>query len=306
MLDGAYRGFDVLTHDPGVAVITFNDPDRLNGIGRGMKRDLTEVMAQAQLDADTRVVVLTGTGRAFSAGDDVFYPTENDRHVPTLVPQQRSNARNSQVDQYPLLRVYSQELVRAVRNLDKLTIAAMNGVAIQLGLSIALACDYRIASTDARLGSATLRFAFLPDEGGHWLLLQHLGVARALDFLMRKQIVSADEARELGLVTEVVAPEELMPRTMALAVELANGPQVAMRLLKRSLYNAVDQTFEQAGDDIAAKTAISDHHPDTVEGMTAYRERRAPHFNRWLEEPAAGGPAAWFRPTPGPDPSTDG
>jgi 2-(1,2-epoxy-1,2-dihydrophenyl)acetyl-CoA isomerase len=298
MLDGSYRGFTVESHDPGIAVFTFTDPDRLNGIGRGMKRDLTEMLAQAQLDADTRIVVLTGTGRAFSAGDDVFNPTENDRHVPTLVPEPRGNARNSQVDQYPLLRVYSQELVRAVRNLDKLTIAAINGVAIQLGLSVALACDYRIASDDARLGSATLRFAFLPDEGGHWLLLQHLGLSRALDFLMRARIVSAAEALDLGLVTEVVPAAALMTRTMTVADELANGPQVAMRLLKRSLYNAVDQTFEQAGDDIAAKTAISDHHPDTVEGMTAYRERRPPKFNQWLEEPATGGPAAWFQPKP--------
>jgi 2-(1,2-epoxy-1,2-dihydrophenyl)acetyl-CoA isomerase len=296
MLDGEYRGFEIATHDPGIAVITFNQPDCLNGLSRGMKRDLHEVMVQAQLDPDTRVVVFTGTGRGFCAGDDVFNPTEDDRHIPTLVPEQILNVRHSQVDQYALLRVYSQELVRSIRNLDKLTIAAMNGVAIQLGLSLALACDYRIASTEARLGSATLRFGFLPDEGGHWLLLQHLGVARALDFLMRKQIVSAEEALDLGLVTEVVAPDALMPRTMELATELANGPQVAMRMLKRSLYNAVDQTFEQAGDDIAAKTAVSDDHPDTREGMAAYRERRAPQFNRWLEEPVTGGHAAWFTP----------
>ena len=83
---------------------------------------------------------------------------------------------------------------------------------------------------------------------------------------------------------------------MELATELANGPQVAMRMLKRSLYNAVDQTFEQAGDDIAAKTAVSDEHPDTRAGMAAYRERRPPHSNRWLEEPVTGGHAAWFTP----------
>lgn len=301
MLDGEYRGFAIVTHDPGIAVITFNQPERLNGISRGMKRDLQEIMVQAQLDTDTRVVVITATGRGFCAGDDVFNPTENDRHIPTLVPEQVRNVRNSQVDQYPLLRMYSQELVRSIRNLDKLTIAAVNGYAIQLGLTIALACDFRIASSDARLGSATLRFGFLPDEGGHWLLLQYLGLAGALDFLMRRKIVTADEALSLGLVHEVVAPDELMANTMALAAEFANGPQVAMRMLKRSLYNALDQTFEQAGDDIAAKTAVSDHSPDTREGMLAHREGREPHFNQWLEAPLPHDPnPEWFRPEANP------
>ena len=147
-LDGDYRGFDIATRDPGIAVITFNEPDRLNGLSRGMKRDLTEIMTQAQLDTDTRVVVITGSGRGFCAGDDIFNPTENDRHIPTLVPQQVRNVRNSQVDQYALLRAYSQELIRSILNLDKITIAALNGVTIQIGLSIALACDFRIASTD--------------------------------------------------------------------------------------------------------------------------------------------------------------
>jgi 2-(1,2-epoxy-1,2-dihydrophenyl)acetyl-CoA isomerase len=105
-----------------------------------------------------------------------------------------------------------------------------------------------------------------------------------MDFLMRKRIIPADEALELGLVHEVVPPEQLMERTMELARELANGPQVAQRLLKRSVYNAAEQTFAHALDDIAAKTAISDHHPDAREGVAAFREKRPPRFNQWLEE----------------------
>ena len=171
-----------------------------------------------------------------------------------------------------------------MRNLDKLTIAAVNGVAIQTGLSLALACDFRIASTEAMLGSATLRFGFLPDEGGQFLLVQLIGVAKTMDFLMRKRIVSAAEALELGLVHEVVPPSELMLRAMDLARELAEGPQVAMRMLKRSIYNAAEMTFAQALDEIAAKTAVSDHHPDAAEGVKAFQEKRAPRFNRWIEE----------------------
>lgn len=183
---------------------------------------------------------------------------------------------------YEGLRVHSQTVNSAIRNLDKLSIAAVNGTAIQTGLSLALSCDFRIASKEARLGSATLRFGLLPDEGGQYLLVQLMGVAKTMDFLMHKRIVSADEALALGLVHEVVEPGGLASRAMELATELANGPQVAMRLLKRTIYNAAEMTWAHALDDIAAKTAISDHHPDAREGVAAFRERREPQFNQWL------------------------
>jgi 2-(1,2-epoxy-1,2-dihydrophenyl)acetyl-CoA isomerase len=119
----------------------------------------------------------------------------------------------------------------------------------------------------------------MPDEGGQWLLVQLMGVARAMEFLMKARIVGAAEALELGLVSEVVAPDQLMPRALELAGEMAAGPQVAMRLLKRSIYNAASQTWEQALDDIAAKTAISDHHADAREGMKAFQEKRKARFS---------------------------
>ena len=103
---------------------------------------------------------------------------------------------------------------------------------------------------------------------------------------MRKRIVSAAEALELGLVHEVVPAGELTNRTLDLARELANGPQVAMRMLKRSLYNAAEMTFAQALDEIAAKTAVTDHHPDAREGMKAFQEKRTPRFNQWIEAKA--------------------
>ena len=132
------------------------------------------------------------------------------------------------------------------------------------------------------LGSATLRFGYQPDEGGHYLLVQHLGVGRAMDFMLRNRIVSADEALSLGLVHEVAPREQLMDRAWALAEELANGPQVAMRLMKRAIYNAAEYTFHQAMDDIATKTAISDHHPDAAEGRASFVQRRKPTFNQDL------------------------
>ena len=280
---GNFRGFEVTMHDPGIVRITFNQPERLNGMTQPMKRDLIETLAQAQMDDRVRVVIFTGTGRAFSAGDDITGRPPQSQEAQALVPEIFPGHHNP-IGTYEGLRTISQALNVAVRNLDKLTIASINGIAIQTGLSLALACDFRLAAGSARLGSATLRFGLLPDEGGQYLLVQLMGVAKTMDFLMRKRIVSAAEAQELGLVHEVVPDAELEERTMALARELANGPQVAMRLLKRSVYNAAEMTFAHALDDIAAKTAISDHHPDAREGVAAFREKREAKFNAWLEE----------------------
>ena len=277
METGTFRGFETALDSQGIALITFNQPERLNGMTQGMKRDLVEVLLEAQMDDAVRVVVFTGSGRAFSAGDDISGRPRDGQGARALVPD-ISPGHGDPIGTYEGLRVISQTLNLTVRNLDKLSIAAINGVAIQTGLSLALACDFRIASTEARLGSGTLRFGLMPDEGGQFLLVQLLGVGRTMDFLMRNRIVSGQEAFDLGLVHEVTPPEALMDRALELARELAEGPQVAMRLLKRSIYNAAEMTFAQALDDIAAKTAVSDHHPDALEGITAFREKRKPRF----------------------------
>lgn len=285
MISGSFRGFTVTVEPPGIAVVTFSQPDRMNGMTMPMKRDLIEALAQAQMDETLRVVVFTGSGRAFSAGDDIAAPMDAQDAPEGLVPDIPmgfSTARDHALGTYNGLRTFSQSLNRAVRDLDKPTIAAINGAAIQSGMSLALACDFRIASTAARIGSGTLRFGLLPDEGGHFLLLQHLGLARTIDFLFRNEIADASRALELGLVNEVVEPDALMPRVMTLARELADGPQVALRLLKRSIYRAADTDFATALEDIASKTAITDRHPDAHEGITAFREKRKPEFNRWL------------------------
>ncbi|HKA11209.1 MAG TPA: enoyl-CoA hydratase-related protein [Candidatus Dormibacteraeota bacterium] len=266
----------------GIALITFNQPDRLNSMTQSLKRDLVETMQQAQLDDAVRVVVVTGSGRAFCAGDDVsggYQAHGEPAQVPALAGDHRTP-----IGTYDALRVISQSVNLAVRSLDKLTVAAINGYAIQSGLSLALACDFRIASEEARLGSATLRFGLMPDEGGQYLVVQLLGVARAMEFLIRKRIVTAAEALYLGLVHEVVPPAELLNRAMALAQELAEGPQVATRLLKRSVYVAAETSFLHALEDVALRTAVSDHHADAREGAQSFRDKRAPVFNRWLED----------------------
>jgi 2-(1,2-epoxy-1,2-dihydrophenyl)acetyl-CoA isomerase len=285
MISGTFRGFTVTLEDPGIVVVTFDRPERMNAMTMPMKRDLIEVVTQAQMNEDVRVVVFTGTGRAFCAGDDISgsLNAEDEPGLTPEIPKGFSTAKNHALGTYNGLRTFSQALNLAVRNLDKITIAAINGVAIQSGFSLALCCDFRIASSTARMGSGTLRFGLLPDEGGHYLLLQRLGLARALEFLFRNEIVEADDAKRLGLVQDVVSPGDLQGAAMELSRELAAGPQVAMRLLKRSMYRAADAGFAEALEDIASKTAITDGHADAREGIAAFREKRTPQFNKWLE-----------------------
>ncbi len=283
MKTGTFTGFDLELREPGIAWFQFNSPERLNGMTTAIKRDLIEAVTQAQMDNKVRVLVFTGTGRAFCAGDDLKAYRAADLGGEPLVdkiPPGHDNALGT----YNGLRTISQALNTAVRNLDKLTICALNGIAIQTGFSLALSCDFRIAADAARMGSATLRFGLLPDEGGQYLLVEAMGVPKTMDFLMRKRIVTAEEAKELGLVHEVVPADELEDATMKLAAELADGPQVSMRLLKRSIYQAAELSWSQSLDEIAAKTAISDHHDDAGEGVTAFHEKRSPSFNAWLEK----------------------
>ncbi|HXK34391.1 MAG TPA: enoyl-CoA hydratase/isomerase family protein [Dehalococcoidia bacterium] len=160
MREGTFRGFDVKLHDPGIAVLTMDQPERLNGMTQGLKRDMVETLTQAQMDDAVRVVVITGSGRAFSAGDDITgRPPAGDAEA--LVPDIPGGHRDA-IGTYDGLRWLSQSLNTTVRNLDKLTIAAINGVAVQTGFSLALSCDFRIAAEGARMGSATLRFGLMP------------------------------------------------------------------------------------------------------------------------------------------------
>lgn len=286
MKTGTFTGYDVTLKEPGIAWIQFNRPEQLNGMSTAIKRNLIETLTQAQMDHRVRVVVFTGTGRAFCAGDDLKGYRDGTGDALSQVPP-IPGGHDCDIGTYDALRFVSQKLNTTVRELDKLCIAAVNGLALQSGFSLALACDFRIAARSAKLGSATLRFGLLPDEGGQFLLVQLMGVARTMDFLMRKRMVEAEQAHALGLVHEVVDDAALADSALALAQELAQGLQVSMRLLKRSIYNAAELSFAHALDDIAAKTAISDHHPDAREGVASFKEKRAPRFNAWLE----GGPA---------------
>ena len=159
---GKFTGFEVSLETPGIAWIEFNEPEKLNGMNTPKKRDLIETLIQAQMDNAVRVVVFIGQGRAFCAGDDLKAHAGGESKDKALMPP-IPPGHDSPIGTYNGLRHISQALNLTIRSLDNLTIAAINGIAIQSGLSLALACDFKIAAQDARLGSATLRFGLLPD-----------------------------------------------------------------------------------------------------------------------------------------------
>lgn len=286
MIEGDYQGFKIEIQGSGIALISFTNPQRLNAMSSATVRDLSEVLTLAQFDDDVRVIVLTGTGKGFVAGvnNSAASSQKNAKpEDPTIVPK-LPHARHQPINSISMLSHLAQEPVRALRRLDKLTIAAVNGFAIQLGLSLVLACDFAVAARSAQLGSATLRMGWQPDEGGHWLLVQHIGVKRTLDFLMNKRIVTAEKALELGLINDVVDDEELLSHSIDIAEQFANGPQAAMRALKKAVYNAAEMSFDQAGEDIATKTAITDYHQDAIDGAPAFFRKEKAVFNKWLDD----------------------
>jgi 2-(1,2-epoxy-1,2-dihydrophenyl)acetyl-CoA isomerase len=280
-IEGQYAGFTLELRDPGIACIRFaREAGTYNGFTAAMKRDLTDLVYELNIRPDTRILLFMGSNGAFCGGDDVksYY---DDRHWEQA--RGRNLATERRLDElglYDRLRFGSQKLTTAIHELDLITIAAIDGVCIQSALTLALACDFRIASTAARIGSATLRFGFMPDENGHYMLVRQLGVSKALEFLFDNRILSGEEALDWGLVNAVVSPEALEERAMAMATRYAQGPQVAMRMLKRALYRAAETDFQAAADDIALRTAITDHNPDAAEGVAAWVEKRKPVFNQ--------------------------
>jgi len=290
-IEGKYAGFSLELHAGGVATIRLErDPSARNGFTAPMKRDLTDAIHELNFRPDVHVLVISGGHGTFSAGDDVknYYNAEHwdEARGRNLLEERRLD----ELGLYDRLRLASQKLTTAIYETDLITIAAIDGVCIQSAFSIALACDFRLATPAARLGSGTLRFGFQPDENGHFLLVRQIGVSRTLDFLINARLISGEQALDWGLVNELVEAHQLDRRAMEMAQTIANGPMVATRMLKRAVYRAYELDFAGAAEDIALRTALTDHNPDTAEGVAAWIEKRQPEFNR----PAKGGQTGYM------------
>ena len=156
--------------------------------------------------------------------------------------------------------------------------ARINGAAVAGGLTLALACDFRVASESAKLGDTSLRFGLIPDEGGAYFFQRFMGFDRALKMSLLSEVYSAREALELGLVTEVVPDEALMTRANALATQLAEGPPIAIRITKRMMYKQRTMQLDHALEDAAMATLVTNYTDDVKEGTAAFHEKRKPRF----------------------------
>jgi 2-(1,2-epoxy-1,2-dihydrophenyl)acetyl-CoA isomerase len=250
----------------GVLRVRLNRPAALNAYTTRLAEETRDIFRAAARDDSVRAVVLTGAGRAFSSGGDVLEPD---------VPEK---ADSRQLGWWVVMSEGIHELAITMWNFDKPIIGAINGPAVSGGLSIALLCDLRIASEEARLGDSSGRFGYLPDDGGAWLFPRTMGYRQALRMSWLHEVYSAEKALELGLVDEVVSPAALERRSLELAQQLAAESPVAVRITKRMMRRALDLSFEQSLEDAQMAVALVNDSQDVAEGVAAFREKRPPEF----------------------------
>jgi 2-(1,2-epoxy-1,2-dihydrophenyl)acetyl-CoA isomerase len=250
----------------GVAVLTLNRPDRLNALSPRMLQGLLEALPRLAEDPAVGAVVLTGAGRAFCAGGDVKAMAEA-REAEGVTLEERAQGLRSRM-----------EVSRWLHELPKPTIAMVRGAAAGAGLSLALACDLRIAGDSARFGTAFARVGYPGDFGGSFFLSALVGTAKARELYFTADLVDAAEAHRLGLVNRVVPDARLEDETLTLAARLARGPQIAYRYMKRNLNAAEHGTLAEVLDLEAWHQARCGLTEDHREAARAFVEKREPVF----------------------------
>jgi 2-(1,2-epoxy-1,2-dihydrophenyl)acetyl-CoA isomerase len=242
-----------------VLTITLNRPDVLNAINRGMHEGLRDALRQARAD-EVRAVVVTGAGRGFCVGQDL---TEF-REAPSGIADR--------------LRRYYHPNVEAIRALEKPVIAAVNGAAAGAGLSLACACDLRIASESATFVPAFINIGLVPDSGGSFFVHRLLGYARAFEWMTSGRRLSAAEARDWGLVSEIVEDAHLAERAAELAGKLAGMPTRGIGMTKRLFDHAASATLGEQLELEAQLQGAATKTADFEEGVAAFLEKREPDF----------------------------
>jgi enoyl-CoA hydratase/carnithine racemase len=248
-----------------IATITLNRPDRLNALTFEVYRELSAAFAALRSESSVRVVVITGTGRAFCSGGDVH----------DIIGELFSR------DMLGLLEFtrMTSKLIRNIRSVPQPVIASLNGVTAGAGACIALAADLRIASEEARIAFLFVRVGLSgADMGAAYLLPRAVGLAKATELLYTGDFITAHEAERIGLYNRVVAAAELQPETRSLAERLAAGPSFALAMTKEMLNREMDLSLDTALELEAQAQAICMQHPDYREAYEAFVAKRAPLF----------------------------
>ena len=254
-------------HDSGVAVLTFNRPERMNGWGGGLAAGFYAGMDAAEADPDVRAIVVTGSGRAFCAGADMG-------DLSSI-----SSANVDSAGETDISAMVGERHPLFVTTLSKPVIAAINGACAGIGLTQALMCDVRFAAAGAKFTTSFVRRGLIAEYGISWILPRVVGWGAALDLLMSGRVFYAEEAFELGLVKEVVAPGELLSRAIEYAEDIAtNCAPSALAVIKRQVYGDALREAADASQRAEKLMHESMQRPDFIEGITAFFEKRSPHF----------------------------
>src|SRR5712691_1799310 len=246
------------TREGAVQTITLNRPDKMNAFNRALHAALREALKEAR-DPEVRAVVITGAGRGFCAGQDLKEFGEGGDVGATLRETYHPN-------------------VLAIRALEKPVIAAVNGVCAGAGLSLACVCDFRIAADDASFVPGFIGIGLVPDAGGTYFLHRLLGASRAFEWMSSNRKLSAIEAQEWGLVSEVVEADALGTRAAELAASYAALPTRGIGMTKRLFDHADNATLEEQLELEAQLQAAATQTEDFQEGVAAFLEKRAPDF----------------------------
>jgi len=249
----------------GVATLTLNRPERLNALGGSLREDLHDAITRSAASSDVRVMVITGAGKGFCAGGDVKAMNE----------AKEGKRERPLIDKVAPGR---DRTLLAMRDAPQPIIAAVNGAAAGAGMNLALGCDIRIASTAAKFSQAFVKRGLHPDWGGTYFLPRAIGMARAAELIFTGDVIDAAEALRLGIVSRVVAPEELMPTVGELARRIAAGPPMAIRLAKGSLYGNAERDLPTALERETFAQNICFETEDAAEGIRAFGEKRPPVF----------------------------
>ena len=253
-----------IAEDSGIVTITLNRPERLNALVDHMRRDLAEALEEAGSDPDVRVVVLTGAGRAFCAGGDVNFMAE-------LVERGDS-------EEFARLLGAARRVILAIRHMTKPVIASINGAAEGAGFNLALACDLRIASSDATFAQSFVKIGFHPDWGGTYFLPRMIPSNLACEMFFLGEAINAQRAFQLGLVNKVVAPDALESETRKLAERLRDSAAVSIAGSKHAVYASEHDTLEQMLQyEVDAQLRCFESE-DGGEGVRAFLEKRPPRF----------------------------
>ena len=248
----------------GIMTVTLNRPDKLNAFIGHMRRDLAEALEHAGSDRGTRVVIITGAGRAFCAGGDIAFMAEL---------MQRRDA-----EEFSRILGAGRRVILAIRQMTKPVIAAINGPASGAGCNLALACDLRIAANTATFSQSFAKVGLHPDWGGTYFLPRLVTPNKACEMFFLGESIDADEAARLGIVNQVVAPEELESATMQLAQRLRAAPPIALAAAKHAVYMShASELDEMLRYETEAQLRCFDS-DDGHEGVHAFLEKREPKF----------------------------